>query len=87
VRGKKTVSPSPIGILPKEDAIALNGKYEPLFAIDREAWQKEVEEIRNYFAKFGERLPPGIRDELDKLEKRLKNEIDSAKGKTGTGKS
>lgn len=69
---------SPIGYLPAQGALDLSGLQLPqenehtLFHIDRAAWLKEVQGMRTYLSKFGERLPKGIVDQLDQLEKRLK---------------
>ncbi len=71
--GKKT----PIGIIPDEGAVDLSGldldesRMNQLFEIDNEAWKGEVESLRSYFQMFGSKLPQGILDELDELEKRL----------------
>ena len=42
-----------------------------LLAVDREGWKKEIGLIKEYYAKFGSRLPGELLDELAALEKRL----------------
>jgi phosphoenolpyruvate carboxykinase (GTP) len=75
--GKEHAVKTPIGYLPSKKALDLNGlslqesAIDTLLAVDRSAWKKEVEELRNYFALFGSKLPQGIREELDALEERL----------------
>ena len=72
--GQENATRSPIGFIPKKDALNLSGlniSYESLFAIDHEAWQKEVEELEQYFKLFGDRFPPQLMEELKKLEKQL----------------
>jgi len=76
--GLEHATETPIGNIPAEGALDLSGldldesALTQLFEVDSEAWGKEVEELRNYFQIFGDRLPQGIRDELDSLETRLK---------------
>lgn len=67
-----------IGYIPSKEDLDLSGlniddeKFNQLFNIDKEAWLKEVSELSNYFKIFGDRLPLGIKQELEDLEKRLK---------------
>jgi phosphoenolpyruvate carboxykinase (GTP) len=42
-----------------------------LLTVDIEGWKKEVPNMREYFARFGDRLPKGITNEVDALEARL----------------
>ena len=44
---------------------------EELLKVDPELWRKEVEGIREFYAKFGDKLPQRLRDELDALEARI----------------
>lgn len=66
------------GYLPTEDALDLSGLDIPkeninqLFTVDPEQWQKEVDELENYFRLFGDHLPQGIKDELKALRDRIK---------------
>ena len=68
---------TPIGYLPQENALDTNGlnmskqALKELLFVDKDAWRKEVLELKNYFAIFGEKLPLGIRQELHSLELRL----------------
>jgi len=43
-----------------------------LLSADIEGWLKEVPRIREDFARFGDRLPQGMQQELEHLEKRLR---------------
>ena len=43
-----------------------------LLNVDVDGWLAEVPLIREHFAKFGDRLPKGLTEEVDKLEERLK---------------
>jgi phosphoenolpyruvate carboxykinase (GTP) len=40
-------------------------------AVDKEQWKKEVELIKEHYAKFGDRLPAELQAELNNLEGRL----------------
>ena len=37
-----------------------------------QGWLEEVPRIRDHFAKFGDRMPKGLQDEVSALEQRLK---------------
>ena len=72
---------TPIGNLPNENAFDLTGlnispnNLKELFQVNIEDWKKEVQELKDYFQMFGERLPEGIRHELHHLEKKLENAV------------
>jgi phosphoenolpyruvate carboxykinase (GTP) len=69
---------TPIGRLPARGELDLNGlnipaaNAEKLLNVDVEGWLAEVPLIREHFAKFGSHLPQGLKEEVDKLEQRLK---------------
>lgn len=68
---------SPIGLLPRPQALDLSGldltqeALNKLFTIDPKEWKAEMQEMRSYLAQFGEHLPKGILDQIQKIEKRL----------------
>jgi len=76
--GKVHAQDTPIGRLPlPEDLDTKNldvsaDKLAKLLNVDVEGWLAEVPRIREHFATFGNRLPQGMRDEVDALEQRLK---------------
>lgn len=76
--GVKNAIETPIGYLPSSQGIDLKGlnissdTLQELLSVDKQAWLREVEEMRLYFIQFGQRLPKGIQEQLDQLEKRLK---------------
>jgi phosphoenolpyruvate carboxykinase (GTP) len=39
--------------------------------VDKELWKTEAEGIREFYKKFGEKLPEELMAELEKLEKNL----------------
>ncbi|HTF56698.1 MAG TPA: phosphoenolpyruvate carboxykinase (GTP) [Planctomycetota bacterium] len=77
-RGGGAATETPIGHVPPASAIDLQGldlppaNLEQLLSVDREAWRDEVRNLKEYFAKFGSRLPPAIAAEADALAARLR---------------
>ncbi len=76
--GKAHASDTPIGRVPDPadlDTKGLNlstADLTKLLGVDVQSWLSEVPLIREHFAKFGDRLPQGLRQEVDDLEKRLR---------------
>jgi phosphoenolpyruvate carboxykinase (GTP) len=76
--GKVHAVDTPIGRLPEAADLDLKGLKLPvanvtkLLSVDIDGWLAEVPLIREHFAKFGERLPGGLKKEVDDLEDRLK---------------
>jgi phosphoenolpyruvate carboxykinase (GTP) len=72
---------TPIGYLPQTGSINLDGvdvsddEMKYLLAVDVDAWQKEVELIKEHYEKFGDKLQQGLKDELAALEERLKKAV------------
>jgi phosphoenolpyruvate carboxykinase (GTP) len=46
---------------------------DELLEIDSEAWNKEIESIREFFEEFGERMPKRLFEELEALNERVKS--------------
>ena len=44
---------------------------DKLLAVDRDLWKKEVEEMKEFYKQFGDKLPDGLKQELADLEARL----------------
>jgi phosphoenolpyruvate carboxykinase (GTP) len=42
-----------------------------LLSVDAEGWQNQIPQIHTHYAKFGDRLPSKLRDQLAQLEQRL----------------
>jgi len=76
--GKVHAVETPVGRLPEPADLDTRGLDIPaenvkkLLSIDLKGWLEEVPRIRDYFAQFGEHLPKGMRDEVEKLDLRLK---------------
>ncbi|MBI5675504.1 MAG: phosphoenolpyruvate carboxykinase (GTP) [Nitrospirae bacterium] len=77
IDGKVGAEETPIGLLPNEGDIDLNGINIPsddmgeLLRIDTDAWKAEIPDIENHFFKFGNRLPERLRKQLQEFKKRL----------------
>jgi phosphoenolpyruvate carboxykinase (GTP) len=77
--GKVHAKDTPIGRIPDVadlDTTGLDIKgahVDELLSVDIEGWLAEVPLIREHFAKFGDRLPKGLQDEVAALEQRLKS--------------
>lgn len=66
-----------IGYVPKPEDINLEGcsvdkeTLKGLLNVDIETWKKEAEGIKEFYKKFGDRLPKELEEELSALESRL----------------
>lgn len=66
-----------IGYVPKPEDINLEGcgvdeeTLKGLLNVDTETWKKEAEGIKEFYTKFGDRLPKELNEELSALESRL----------------
>jgi len=76
--GENQAIESPVGYLPAPGALDIQGlsisqdSLDQLFHVDKEAWQLEVKELKEYLKMFNDRLPEGIKKQLSALETRLK---------------
>ncbi len=67
-----------IGYAPKAEDIDIDGldiSHETLaglLSVDRQLWQAECEGIREFYARFGDKLPARLLAELERLENNLK---------------
>jgi phosphoenolpyruvate carboxykinase (GTP) len=81
--GSAQASETPIGMLPQASDLDTKGLNIPaedlikLLSVDVDGWLDEVPKIKEHFARFGDDLPQGLRQELKELEQRLL----AAKGK------
>jgi phosphoenolpyruvate carboxykinase (GTP) len=68
---------TPVGRLPTPDALPTEGldiargDLEELLSVDVDAWKAELPLLRAHLARFGDRLPAELREQLDGLEERL----------------
>ncbi len=68
---------TPIGLLPHIEDMELDGldvsreDIERLLEVNHEEWKVELEEVRNFFNQFGDRLPKELWEEFKNLERSL----------------
>ena len=68
---------SPIGYLPRPEDIDLEDSgvdrttLETLLTVDKPLWRQEVEGIEAFYARFGDKLPRKLAEELAALKKNL----------------
>jgi phosphoenolpyruvate carboxykinase (GTP) len=69
---------TPLGRMPTAEAIDTTGldlsqeAMDQLLKVEVEAWLNEIPGIEEHYARFGDRLPQELRDELTQLKERLK---------------
>ncbi len=68
-----------IGYLPEPTDIDLEGiegvteeSLASILDVDKELWRSEAEGIEEFYSKFGDKLPKGIREQIDILKNNLK---------------
>jgi phosphoenolpyruvate carboxykinase (GTP) len=77
VKGRGSADETPIGLVPRESALDWEGlslsaaDRALLLGVDRAEWAAEAPEIRAFFERFGERLPPEMSRSLAALEEDL----------------
>jgi phosphoenolpyruvate carboxykinase (GTP) len=77
IEGRAGASETPIGCVPTPSSLTLDGlsisrdKLNELLAVNPDDWAEEEQAIAKFFDKFGDRLPPPIRDEQRALASRL----------------
>jgi phosphoenolpyruvate carboxykinase (GTP) len=76
-KGNAEAVDTPIGYEPKPEDINIEGldltvdTIKGLLDVDKDLWKEDVENIKEFYAKFGERLPQELKAELAGLENRL----------------
>jgi phosphoenolpyruvate carboxykinase (GTP) len=77
LEGNATGMESPVGIIPAPGELDLTGldlpagDLEELFRVDPAAWLAESDLTEEYFAKFGDKVPDALREQLAGLRARL----------------
>ncbi len=75
--GKADAVETPIGFVPKAEDIDLEGldfdieTLKSILEVDKDLWSKEAEGIEEFYAKFGDRLPAELRNQLNALKANL----------------
>jgi phosphoenolpyruvate carboxykinase (GTP) len=81
LEGNGEAEETPIGYVPTRNALTLDGlKITPealheLFRVDPDGWEIDLADVREFFAKFGNRLPEELREEQNKLVQRLERAL------------
>ncbi|MGM9644142.1 MAG: phosphoenolpyruvate carboxykinase (GTP) [Eubacteriales bacterium] len=77
--GKVDADITPIGYVPKAEDICIEGlkditldTIKELLTVDKASWLEDVENIKEFYAQVGDRVPQTMYDELAALEARLK---------------
>ena len=77
IAGEVDAEETAIGYVPKAEDINIEGldmsvdTVKGLLAIDKENWKKEVEGIKEFYAKFGDKLPKELAKQAEELESKL----------------
>jgi len=81
VEGRGAAQETPIGYVPASNALTLDGlkisdeALRELLRVDPEDWEAEIDDTKDFFTKFGDRLPQPIRHEHEKLSKRFQRAV------------
>ena len=77
--GKVDANITPIGYVPNAEDIEIEGldgitvdTIRELLSVDKESWLADIENIKEFYAQVGDRVPAAMYDELAALEARLK---------------
>jgi phosphoenolpyruvate carboxykinase (GTP) len=77
VEGKAAAVETPIGYVPASGSLDVSGldlgpdDVEAVLRVDHGEWREELPLIEEWFERVGDKLPSGMRDELDALRLRL----------------
>jgi phosphoenolpyruvate carboxykinase (GTP) len=77
VEGRGAAQETPIGNVPARGGLTVDGlnlpqeKLDELLRVDPEDWEQERADTKEFFEKFGDRLPNELRDEHNELGGRL----------------
>lgn len=79
--GKVDAEETAIGFVPKAEDINLEGiedevsedQLKEILSVDNSLWEDEAKGIEEFYAKFGDRLPKALSDELNTLKANLEN--------------
>ena len=79
--GRAGARHTPVGFVPQAEDIDVSGlslsrqTLDALLAIDPETWQREVVDIGKFFAGFGDRLPEGLRAQVERIKRELERQL------------
>jgi len=81
VEGRGQAEETPIGFVPAPKALTLDGlnlspeTLRELFRVDGDDWELDLADTREFFAKFGGRLPAPLRDEYQGVVRRFEKSM------------
>lgn len=76
-RGQGRAQETPIGYVPPADGIDTDGLDIPeatmqaLLHVDAPAWKQEMQDVEKYLQRFGDRTPPALTQQLERIRARL----------------
>jgi phosphoenolpyruvate carboxykinase (GTP) len=76
IEGRADAEETPIGYVPTDSSLTLDGlslskdTVDELLRVDSSDWANEAEATGTFFARFGDRLPPELREEHESLLRR-----------------
>jgi phosphoenolpyruvate carboxykinase (GTP) len=77
VQGRGDAQETQIGYVPTQNALTLDGldisreAIDELLRVNPENWEQELADTKEFFQKFGDRLPRPLNEEHDQLARRL----------------
>jgi len=77
VKNNVSAKETPIGLIPNYEDLELTGinltkeMYDKLFAINKDEWKQELDDIEIFFNQFGARMPKEIFNEFKKLKAKI----------------
>jgi phosphoenolpyruvate carboxykinase (GTP) len=84
VEGRGAAEETPVGFVPARNGLTLDGlqisgeAVDELLRVNPEDWEEDLADSRQFFGKFGSRLPHELLEEHQKLSRRLSTEDASA---------
>ncbi|PYU72536.1 MAG: phosphoenolpyruvate carboxykinase (GTP) [Acidobacteria bacterium] len=81
VEGRGAAQETPIGYVPAKSGLTLDGlkisdeALNELLRVNTEDWEPELEDSKQFFGRFGGRLPRQIREEHERLSRRLQRVV------------
>jgi phosphoenolpyruvate carboxykinase (GTP) len=81
VEGRGDARETPIGYVPGRNGLTLDGlKISPetldeMFRVDTDDWEADLADSREFFAKFGDRLPAELRKEHQGVVHRFQKSV------------
>ena len=81
VEGRGAAQETPIGYVPAKNGLTLDGlkisdeALNELLQVNPGDWELELEDSKQFLAKFAERLPGEIREEHEKLTRRFQRVV------------